>query len=141
MKNHIPQQGFTLIELMIVIAIIGILTSIATPFYLNYVAKSQWASGFYEISGGRTPVSIGMHNAPTFDPSTVSNIGLTANTANCDITAANTAGVVTISCTHKGNSRINGKVTILSRNLAGLWSCSSTTDQWVIGDHKKCTGQ
>ncbi|RVU84542.1 pilin [Leucothrix sargassi] len=138
MNNYNRQQGFTLIELMIVVAIIGILTSIATPSYLNYVAKTQWASGFHEISTGRVPVAIGMLNDPAFDPSTIPNIG---STENCDITAANNAGVVTISCTHKGNSRINGKVTVISRSLAGLWSCSSTSDQWVIGDVEKCTGQ
>ena len=51
------QKGFTLIELMIVVAIIGILAAIAIPAYQDYTARSQMSEGMSLASGVRTAVS------------------------------------------------------------------------------------
>ncbi len=52
----ISKQGFTLIELMIVVAIIGILAAVAIPSYENYTARAQMVEALNLLSGVKTPV-------------------------------------------------------------------------------------
>jgi len=56
-QTYRAQQGFTLIELMIVVAIIGILAAIAIPAYQNYTIRAQVSEGMSLASGARTAVS------------------------------------------------------------------------------------
>ncbi|MBH1544017.1 pilin [Stenotrophomonas maltophilia] len=125
MKN---QKGFTLIELMIVVAIIAILAAIALPMYQDYVAKSQVGAGLAEITPGKTNAETLINEGLAADVKDVTKIGLTASTTRCAIaTNIQTSGAATITCTLKGNPKINNGTVVWTRAAAaGTWACSTT---------------
>ena len=105
------QKGFTLIELMIVVAIIGILAAIAIPAYQNYVAKSQVSVGLADISGGKTNTELKLSEGITTAIALPADVGIPSTTAACSTITAAVAvnGATSIVCTLKGSSKINAK--------------------------------
>lgn len=144
MTVHRTQSGFTLIELMIVVAIIAILAAIAIPQYQLYTGRTQTARVISELSqlrttveeclaSGRTVIGLGLNECdPRATGSTLvlggSQVGvpLPSNTGVAQITnpLIATSSIIATVSTQVG-PKLAGKKIQWLRNAQGSWRCSS----------------
>lgn len=121
------QRGFTLVELMIVVAIIAILAAIALQGYTAYVVRSQVVAGLSDIRGGKAGMEVALNDGHATDVD-AAYIGLAAATSRCSSVTAelSEAGVGAIVCTLSGNDEIANADIKLLRASSGFWTCDAS---------------
>ncbi len=136
------QKGFTLIELMIVVAIIGILAAIAIPAYQDYTVRSQVTEGLNLASDLKAGVAETFAQTGSW-PADNAALGITATKSGKYVTGV-TVNTGSIQITYGGtqaNTNINGKTLILqpttSNNGDVIWNCGFKA---VVGNLSPAAG-
>ncbi|WP_201616803.1 pilin [Psychrobacter urativorans] len=125
------QSGFTLIELMIVIAVIGILASIAVVSYQTQVRQTQLITIYQEVNQFRLPYQILINEGAGVSGFSPSGLNIPAQTKYCQFSvtkpAASGITIDAITCTIQNLAYAQGQTLSLDRTADSAWQCRAST--------------